>query len=220
MSTISGMDEVIAFIDRQYEKIKALQTNEKVREEFIVELKKKVPTKEGVEKTAKVICDNWKEIDALREENEWMLNEKAELKRENEKLKADNETLEEKITCLESDSHNEVSLAEYEELQEENEKLKKENDDWKNIDMGLLKSEYMMKKDSEIFKLKKEIEELKKKDEEDEEEVKAYCPKCDWEGKCCVSKTRAKELAELGENEDIGENDFCGCNYPTDEEED
>tara|TARA_R110000851_G_scaffold216844_1_gene369796 strand:+ start:154 stop:822 length:669 start_codon:yes stop_codon:yes gene_type:complete len=31
------------------------------------------------------------------------------------------ETLEEKITCLESDSHNEVSLAEYEELKEENE---------------------------------------------------------------------------------------------------
>tara|TARA_R110002167_G_scaffold53103_3_gene152587 strand:+ start:727 stop:1395 length:669 start_codon:yes stop_codon:yes gene_type:complete len=50
--------------------------------------------------------------------------ENQKLKRENEKLKADNETLEEKITCLESDSHNEVSLAEYEELQEENEKLK------------------------------------------------------------------------------------------------
>ena len=119
MSLISGMDEVIAFINRQDKKIKNMEANEKVREELIVELKSKILSKEEVDKTAKVICDNWKEIAALREENEWMLNEKAELKRENEKLKADNETLEEKITCLESDSHNEVSLAEYEELKED-----------------------------------------------------------------------------------------------------
>tara|TARA_R110000824_G_scaffold280101_1_gene468176 strand:+ start:3832 stop:4815 length:984 start_codon:yes stop_codon:yes gene_type:complete len=49
-------------------------------------------------------------------------------------------------------------------------------------------------------------------DEEEEEEVKAYCPKCGWEGNCMVSPERAKELKELDEMEDIGDNDFCGCN--------
>ena len=38
MSVISGMDEVIAYIKKQDEKIKNLETNEKVREELIVEL--------------------------------------------------------------------------------------------------------------------------------------------------------------------------------------
>ena len=42
-----------------------------------------------------------------------------------ENLEKEIEELKEKITCLESDSYNEVSLAEYEELNKENEELKK-----------------------------------------------------------------------------------------------
>ena len=54
-------------------------------------------------------------------------------------------------------------------------------------------------------------QQMKFEEEVPEEEVRAYCPNCDWEGKCLVSKARAKELNEKGECEDIGENDFCGC---------
>ena len=43
--------------------------------------------------------------------------------------------------------------------------LKKEIEDWKNIDMGLLESEYMMGKNSEIFELKKKNEKLKKEND-------------------------------------------------------
>ena len=84
MSVISGMDEVIAYIKSQDEKIKALETNEKVREEFIVDMKaeivelKKGISKEGVEEAAKVIYN--------------LLNESKKLQEENEKLKADART--------------------------------------------------------------------------------------------------------------------------------
>ena len=84
MSVISGMDEVIAYIKSQDEKIKALETNEKVREEFIVDMKaeivelKKGISKEGVEEAAKVIYN--------------LLNESKKLQEENEKLKEDART--------------------------------------------------------------------------------------------------------------------------------
>lgn len=42
------------------------------------------------------------------------------------------EKLKEKITCLESDSHNEVSMAEYDELKEENEELSARIELWEN----------------------------------------------------------------------------------------
>ena len=45
--------------------------------------------------------------------------------------------------------------------QGEIDKLKKENEDWKNTDLILLESEYMMGKNSEIKKLKEENEKLK-----------------------------------------------------------
>tara|TARA_R110000851_G_scaffold1550_2_gene5742 strand:+ start:2276 stop:2893 length:618 start_codon:yes stop_codon:yes gene_type:complete len=136
MSLISGMDEVIAYIKTQDEKIKNLETNEKVREELIVEmkdgiqniidvkdteianlkrrkpeykelrseiaeLKKKVLSKEDVDKTAKLICDLFKQVRDLKaqlkfeeeqstitiHQNQSLLNENGELKAENEKMK-------------------------------------------------------------------------------------------------------------------------------------
>jgi len=57
----------------------------------------------------------------------------------------------------------EVKPSQVAQLMKENAKLKKEIEDWKNIDMGLLESEYMMGKNSEIFELKKENEKLKNK---------------------------------------------------------
>ena len=116
MSVISGMDEVIAFIDRQVEKIKTLQTNEKVREELIVDMKaeivelKKGISKEEVEKTAKVICN--------------LLDASKELKKENEKLKADARTNLDYSLKYEKDlvkKDEEIS-----QLKKENEKLKGE----------------------------------------------------------------------------------------------
>ena len=47
------------------------------------------------------------------------------------KANEENEELKEQITCLESDSYNEVSLAEYEELKEKNEELEKEIEEFK-----------------------------------------------------------------------------------------
>ena len=47
-----------------------------------------------------------------------------ELEAENKKLQMDNDEQREKITCLESDSHNEVSQAEYDELKDEIKELK------------------------------------------------------------------------------------------------
>ena len=48
--------------------------------------------------------------------------------------------LTEKITCLESDSHNEVSIAEYDELKERTDELEKENDELKKENQQLRKS--------------------------------------------------------------------------------
>jgi len=58
-------------------------------------------------------------------EDEW---EKIpdEKKKNRSQLQKEIDELNEKITCLESDSHNEVSQAEFDELKEENEELKKE----------------------------------------------------------------------------------------------
>ncbi len=56
-------------------------------------------------------------------------------------------------------------------------------------------------------------------EEEEEEEVSAFCKECGWEGKCLVSKERAEELKQKGEREEIGENDFCGCNEEESEDE-
>lgn len=71
-------------------------------------------------------------ISQLEQENEKLKEEIKELFKINpvglmKELEKENEELKEKITCLESDSHNEVSMAEYDELKEENEELKKEN---------------------------------------------------------------------------------------------
>ena len=45
-------------------------------------------------------------------------------------------------------------------LKAQNEKLKEENKEWKKIDMDLLESEYIMRKDMEIHKLKEENKKL------------------------------------------------------------
>ena len=50
--------------------------------------------------------------------------EKKKLQEENKKLQMDNDEQREKITCLESDSHNEVSAEEHEELIDEIKELK------------------------------------------------------------------------------------------------
>lgn len=59
---------------------------------------------------------------------------------------------------------------------------------------------------------------IDEEEEEEEVEVCAFCNECGWEGKCLVSKERAAELKQKGEREEIGENDFCGCNEEDEDE--
>ncbi len=88
-----------------------------------------------------------KENKELKEANK-MLNSYNEA---NIKLRQEKEDeiqeLEEKITCLESDSHNEVSMAEYEELKEDCEELEANNGKYMEV---------IMKREAELEKLNKE----------------------------------------------------------------
>tara|TARA_R110000851_G_scaffold314444_1_gene476510 strand:+ start:43 stop:864 length:822 start_codon:yes stop_codon:yes gene_type:complete len=98
----------------------------------------------------------------------------------NEELKEENEELKEQITCLESDSYNEVSLTEYEELKEENEELKmnthrlncshcnlisSEDDIFLSLDCGEFTCEECFN-EGKSKNIKEENEELRKRDEE------------------------------------------------------
>ena len=126
--------------------IDALTTNETIREELIVDMKSE-DNGYGFHSSGSPRSKPFHELlsdlfNKKREENEKLKEEikslhiqkqnwedfknpdwgkKYALKIDYQKKIDEIETLEEKITCLESDSHNEVSLAEYEELKEENE---------------------------------------------------------------------------------------------------
>ena len=69
--------------------------------------------------------------------------------------------LQEKITCLESDSHNEVSQAEYDELEEENKKLEEENKKLKEGGVMIDISAMMNDPDYEGFDFESEIKKQK-----------------------------------------------------------
>ena len=94
MSIISGMDEVIAYIKTQDEKIKNLETNETVRELKIVELTqqyKSMVSKCGGQATNKVklqkkLVEKDEEIKKLKEENEKLMKEQYKLLDEKESL--------------------------------------------------------------------------------------------------------------------------------------
>ena len=58
-------------------------------------------------------------ISKYSEENDMWHRVKDELTEENEKLKEEIQELQEKITCLESDSYNEVSQAEFDDMKQE-----------------------------------------------------------------------------------------------------
>ena len=87
MSVISGMDEVIAYIKTQDEKIKNLETNETVRELKIVELTqqyKSMVSKCGGQATNKVklqkkLVEKDEEIKKLKEQVEFHKEMKKEL---------------------------------------------------------------------------------------------------------------------------------------------
>ena len=96
------------------------------------------------------------------------------------KANEENEELKEQITCLESDSYNEVSLAEYEELKEENEELKmnthrlncshcnlisSEDDIFLSLDCGEFTCEECFN-EGKSKNIKEENKELRKRDEE------------------------------------------------------
>ena len=94
-------------------------------------------------------------------ESEWNKLPKF-LKKTRSELHEEIDELNEKITCLESDSHNEVSQAEFDELKEENEELKAKLE-WNIHEVArysvAIEEEYVLK--AEFEKLKEENEELK-----------------------------------------------------------
>lgn len=120
-----------------------------------------------------------------------------------------------------------ISDREILQLQKENDILKEDNEELK-IEIEELNKKKSIKWSRDfawplIEKLKEENKKLKEKIiclEPKTEEVNAFCPNCDWEGKCLVGKSKAKELEDLKECAEIGENDFCGCNYESEDEQD
>tara|TARA_R110000803_G_scaffold151868_2_gene216900 strand:+ start:231 stop:815 length:585 start_codon:yes stop_codon:yes gene_type:complete len=143
MSVISGMDEVIAFIDRQDEKIKTFQTNEKVREELIVDMKaeivelKKGISKEEVEKTAKVIYN--------------LLNGSKKLQEENDEKDQEIHRLEEELDRFPENSAG-YTQEEFEEMVNVMEDIT-EHPDYDNLEI----EEDLVKKDEEIAQLKNQL---------------------------------------------------------------
>tara|TARA_R110000787_G_scaffold50528_1_gene120319 strand:+ start:56 stop:1003 length:948 start_codon:yes stop_codon:yes gene_type:complete len=161
MSVISGMDEVIAYIKTQDEKIKNLETNEKVREELIVELKEQILCNNTHDSCC--MCDPCVENDKLKKENE-------KLKEENSKLKngiidehARAERCKDKVLDLADISKG---------LQKDVKKLKEENEDMKKQYKSMVSKcggqatnkvklqKKIVEKDEEIKKLKEENREL------------------------------------------------------------
>ena len=134
-----------------------------------------------------------KELDEKQEE----LNEESQERLKNKEcwmsvkdkyweVRKENEELTEKITCLESDSHNEVSIAEYDELKEKNEELKKENERLERLRITFIDRYGELKKivcpDSQF---------------QDHKRIREGCLKLKWE--------HHKQLEQNKQNEDVME---------------
>lgn len=214
----SNNETVVRYINNKKTLTCDLQTTKKENEKLKRQMDKlkaeiaKIPDLLEAERYEERECNerDWEdkeeeEIDELKEEIALRLEE-------NEKL------LRQYI-----DGQKEIAL-----LKEENEKLKKKATECEEKEIKELKDKLsnitsILTKPSKIGyveKIRNVLKIIGDEEEEDEEvEVRAFCSVCDWEGKCLVSKKRAEELKILNENEDIGENDFCGCNQE-DEDED
>jgi chromosome segregation ATPase len=128
---INGFEDVLTFISQQADRIKKLeQENEdnlaslNFYTEQCEELKdERKKLEEENQKHKTTILSLKTSVDDLREAREQFKEELFEAHHQYDLLK-------EKITCLESDSYNEVSQAEYDELKEENEELQGENMSW------------------------------------------------------------------------------------------
>ena len=158
----------------EFEKLKKeIDELKEKNDKLVEEHQEQIATIHDLEKENEELKDSLStaigEIEELKEEVEErttysVLPEEGKFMDENEKLKKEIDELNEKITCLESDSHNEVSQAEFDELKEENEKLKAENEKL-NFQVDALDkqaTDFCLQKG----KLKEENEELKKEEAE------------------------------------------------------
>ena len=106
---IPGFEDIMRHIRQQEDQIKKLEKTNKDHQEKMTKL--------------------WHEIEDLREVESLLqpFENTETFRMKVEEMKKENQELEEKITCLESDSYNEVSQAEYDELEAEYDELKEEN---------------------------------------------------------------------------------------------
>tara|TARA_R110000803_G_scaffold197522_1_gene261086 strand:- start:254 stop:628 length:375 start_codon:yes stop_codon:yes gene_type:complete len=106
---IPGFEDIMRHIRQQEDQIKKLEKTNKEQQEKMTKL--------------------WHEIEDLREVESLLqpFENTETFRMKVEEMKKENQELEEKITCLESDSYNEVSQAEYDELEAEYDELKEEN---------------------------------------------------------------------------------------------
>lgn len=65
------------------------------------------------------------------------------------------------------------------------------------------------KEQEEWFIMDDELKLCSKCVQSTDEEVRAFCSSCGWEGKCCVSENRAKELKEQDLMEENCFNNDC-----------
>ena len=128
---INGFEDVLTFISQQADRIKKLEEENQKHKTTILSLKTSVDDL----REARDMRDS--KIKNLMDENKKLKIEMGEeleqLKEELEEAHHQYDLLKEKITCLESDSYNEVSQAEYDELKEENQKLKEEAEQNKQL---------------------------------------------------------------------------------------
>ena len=119
---IHGMDKIMKFITYQFNTIKELKEKIKVMEFYKEDNEKEFAA------TVKFWHESGEENEKLKEENDAYKCLTGRLTEENDELTEENEALEEKITCLESNSHNEVSQAEFDDaIDERDEEIKKLN---------------------------------------------------------------------------------------------
>tara|TARA_R100001443_G_scaffold117091_1_gene139886 strand:+ start:1258 stop:1977 length:720 start_codon:yes stop_codon:yes gene_type:complete len=173
---IAGFEDIMKHITNQEKKIQELEKNNKEQQEKMKkhyqenqdlrEVESLLQPFENTETFRMKVEKMMKDNQDLQKENDYQQtiiqnysndldvyhNINNEYTEENKKLKEENQELKEKITCLESDSHNEVSQAEYDELEAEKKYLEHEVTRYSVA----LEEEYVLK--SEYDELKEENE--------------------------------------------------------------
>ncbi len=179
---IPGFEDIMRHIKQQEDQIKKLENTVKNCGENYTKLyQDHVDLQEENKKQKEDHCSNkkiffevYEEFKKLREVESLLqpFENTETFRMKVEEMKKENQELQEKITCLESDSHNEVSQAEYDELEAEKKYLENEVTRYSVA----LEEEYVLKSEYDEVKERKDkamklLEESDKENTELKEEI-------------------------------------------------